>query len=406
MPGSPISDARVAEALHVSSVDPAELRCFLLWQIGQGRYVAGDGMVCGKNGKELLRLRDESGEGLRVQAGVDLTPEVLADLSTKIQTDLLDPSRTTIAREFMFADKPCRGYFAYEQEFQMLHPPDGAPLPPFSSAQFPFVLEFSMRDSPNDVVHMVRRSAGLRYCSLVLGALLDANICASNIHSSQSQHVWGLEAGVDKSSRYVQVMYRMPGFRHTADSFERVENARPIPSTSATVFYTRREGGGPQDEFDLPDDLSRCLAILRTMSSDHRDKFLRSAYWVGHAAQVFDLSISATYLAIMSAIEALLPPEDKSRECPTCRRPWRQGAKSPFHEFLETYAGSDQYKVGRENLYRVRSAVSHGGRLLAIDTGLHAGRFTWQQVAEFEGVELARRVARYALHNWLLHHAP
>jgi hypothetical protein len=51
---------------------------------------------------------------------------------------------------------------------------------------------------------------------------------------------------------------------------------------------------------------------------------------------VYSLSRSASYMALIGAIEPLIPPEHDPPRCETCRRSIGKGPTALFKDFLET----------------------------------------------------------------------
>jgi hypothetical protein len=72
--------------------------------------------------------------------------------------------------------------------------------------------------------------------------------------------------------------------------------------------------------------------------------------------------------ALVSAIEALMPPPKAAEKCPECNRSTGPGPTRQFVDFVEaSIPGSGISKNDRRRFYQIRSALTHGGKLLAVD---------------------------------------
>jgi hypothetical protein len=125
------------------------------------------------------------------------------------------------------------------------------------------------------------------------------------------------------------------------------------------------------------------------LSADDKERFLRAGYWFQHASRVFRLSKSASFVALVSAIEALMPSSQAS-------------TKQQFVDFVEALVpGNSIPEAERKRFYQVRSALSHGGKLLASD---HAGwglQFTPKHLGEGRDTRVVSQIVQLVLHNWL-----
>jgi hypothetical protein len=145
---------------------------------------------------------------------------------------------------------------------------------------------------------------------------------------------------------------------------------------------------------DIPSSLAALHQAFIVLGAD-RAKFLRACYWFHHAREVFSHSQSASYVALVHAIETLLPNTGQT----VGRR---------FDEFLHTYIPSDgQPDLGRDRLYRVRSQISHGAILFEADIapGHLWGGLNPRRRDELLMAHRARELTRIGVVNWLSHHS-
>jgi hypothetical protein len=196
---------------------------------------------------------------------------------------------------------------------------------------------------------------------------------------------------------------RLPEFVSQAGTFTDLGDLTPTPLIDTSEFYTRR-GISPENEvIDLPDQLESLLDAFFDLPPDEAQRFLHCCFWLNHAKQVGPLARSAAHLAVVQAIEALLPEQEDAGNCETCGRQLGPGPTARFDQFLRDFVPSAEAEQQRANkeLYRLRSALSHGGKLLQDELsergmGLHPSRMNEDAL-----LGRARLVAQLAAVNWL-----
>jgi hypothetical protein len=153
-------------------------------------------------------------------------------------------------------------------------------------------------------------------------------------------------------------------------------------------------------KLDLPSDIQQQIDRFYSLSVKDREKFLRASYWFQHADPVFTRSKSASFVAVVSAIEALMPPPQRAKQCQHCNQKLGAGLTEQFDNFVESLIpGGAVPKAERKRFYNMRSALSHGGKLLAGD---HEGwGFTPKQLAQGNDARVMGQIVQLVLHNWL-----
>jgi hypothetical protein len=157
----------------------------------------------------------------------------------------------------------------------------------------------------------------------------------------------------------------------------------------------------------LADNFEQLLDGYFALASADRDRFFRACYWYRHALRAAGFSRSAAYNALVSAVEALMPNVSPEAHCPECKRPLGVGPTKRFIDFVEKQATGGGTSKPRRQLYYLRSALSHGGKLL------HTDRFSWTSMtSDYIADQYSQRelwqLVRYVLMSWLFnpHHAP
>ncbi len=89
------------------------------------------------------------------------------------------------------------------------------------------------------------------------------------------------------------------------------------------------------------------------LDPDRRERFLRWAYWINHSALVAGRSISASYMAVIQAVEALHPDNGGGPACSTCGRPTGPSSTTQCTSFLDHYAPREdgETEKARRKLY-------------------------------------------------------
>lgn len=105
----------------------------------------------------------------------------------------------------------------------------------------------------------------------------------------------------------------------------------------------------------------------------------------------------------MQSVEALLPSASAITRCEACGRPIGPSIRQSFNHFLQEYAPGNDHAAARDQLYGVRSKLTHGGTLLTGELRHLAFRdFVPRSWDEREVAERSLMVARLAGVNWLL----
>jgi hypothetical protein len=122
------------------------------------------------------------------------------------------------------------------------------------------------------------------------------------------------------------------------------------------------------------------------------------------ASGQWNLSVSASFAALVSAIESLTEWGDTHQfECPICGKPTQHevpGATRRFKDFFDIYAPGAILAKRRDDMYSLRSGILHGSDLMQLDQDI---AFGWDPPwwNERELHEELWGLARIALRNWL-----
>jgi len=167
-------------------------------------------------------------------------------------------------------------------------------------------------------------------------------------------------------------------------------------------YYSRvgHDGKGLRVPADLDDSI--CLSFR--LSPADRERFDRATFWADMAARQWHISVSASFAALVSAIESLTQRSDPHHfTCPICGETTNHetpGAGRRFKDFLDDYAGGPALASRRSKMYSLRSGILHGSKLMQLDLDLAFGWDPpWWDENELHS-ELWT-LTQIALRNWL-----
>ena len=360
------------------------------------------------------RLKVNVSHGLieQIFAGKSLSDGELDELLAQVSADLKDDRIAEFGRDILFARKPVTGGFRFSSiDMQLLPAPARAPRPPQTLADNPFVLEHPIRAYRTPGLRNVRRYGSAVEWARVLNALLNTSIKHSGPRSKQfwASNVFG---NLNKCF-WAQEFYTFPGFHAYRSQLSR-KSRSPLPVVPADAYFGPFNKLIPllaqhnaMDNFYLPDNVDQLVAAFLSLKGEKRRRFLRSATMIYYAKELWDTSISASFLACVQAIEALTdkPSEDP---CPTCGKDRTDGPTQLVKKIVQKHCkGMEVDKKVLDDLYRVRSALAHGEYLFQMDES--PGSFGYvASVAsdkEREMIDPAITIAKQVLRNWLLSQA-
>ena len=391
------------EALGGRRISETDLITILEWHFGHSRIDPAVPRVVihahDQNGEPAITVVFNKHGGLTdVRPGSAWTQADFDAIKSEIDAEARAAS-TQVRRVFAFARVPTVGTWRYRDGFQICPPPADAPTPSFAIAPHPFVLEVRFPASSHRILNVDRGLVAVRRVELLLSLLLKYGVRAEH---ALTRHVWTL-VSVQKDplvlgSELRQEGYTARAFHAFADEFSSLST--PLPEEEFSTYFGG-QGTMITDTLGIPVGLSTFLDQFYSLSSSEQQRFLRACYWFQHANEVRSLSMSSVYMALIQAIETLLPVPHTEGHCSECNRRIGPGPTHQFIDFVEAHVPGLSEGV-RRRLYEVRSDLSHGSRLLLRDEyvgmGGHFRPEEWEQENDIDRVTL---VARLALISWL-----
>ena len=283
---------------------------------------------------------------------------------------------------------------------QILPPPDHAPRANVEMADHPFILEFPIKATDCWPVTNHRRMREHRNLSLLLNVLLAGH---TSLQSNRSAHFWASLPCDDghHESKWLQKFFFAKLEEIVLDELsppadESLEEVEP------EAYYTKvgHDGKGLR----VPADLDQSICCYMALSAENRAKFDRAIFWMDMASRQWDTSVSVSFTALVSAIESLTERGDQHLfNCPTCHKPAEHevpGAIRRFKDFFDTYAAGAALAKRRDDMYKLRSDISHGSKLMHFDQNLGFGWEPpwWNERELLDGLWAPTQIA---LRNWL-----
>lgn len=278
--------------------------------------------------------------------GPALTSHDLAEIDQRIRRELLGPAGPErVVGIYLLSPRPVSGVWEYRDRLRLFAAPrEGEVVHGGFKELYPLVLQARYRSSDLAQLDWVRASSAVLQWTWTLTALL--------------RHRWRVE---DRMTRFHWV--RIPGERVVLAQ-EHVFSAVPLRSPD---FYPTADlgllGRTPLaeyfsweyrfDAFSLPDDLEAVIAQLESLDQTDRQRLANAGFWMHHADVVEALNDAPAFVALITAVEALIE-----------RGP--APATSRFVQFLErTLNLREDDRAALVRLYEARSDIAHGWELVS-----------------------------------------
>jgi hypothetical protein len=391
-------------ALKADLADPSEFESLLLSHFGHAR--TSDDVVAfqrrsldGQLSEDTLRVRLSTsrrtfGTVREIERGPAFDETDVAQIASKVESHLLSDGRRTILRSVLFSFIPCVGAYRFKDEFQILPAPADWKRPPNIVLDHqPFILEASFQGSDDHSVRGARMRRREREIELLLALLLTPSVFAIS-RSVRSHWVYLRDF---EGSEFLQEGYLVPGGLPQTDEFTSAAGIPQLETVDPAEYYGQH-GFGIGDTLRIPASLTTSLAQAEVLAGEDRERFLRACYWYQQSEKLRYYSRSVSFVALVSAIESLIPPESGER-CEACGRDKSPGPTQRFSNFVDKHLPAAVPEAARKGFYAMRSALAHGGKLLHADEGNWG--FGFAGVGERVQLDTLSRLTRLVLLIWL-----
>jgi hypothetical protein len=328
-----------------------------------------------------------------------------------------------VGRDYCFASRRVIGSWrGVKSGVQILPPPEGVPIAPVVMAQHPFILEFPLRETNESALTNVRRLRRVRTLTALLNVLLNA---AVRPHwTTQPDHLWVAVPAVDTRRFKFERLRRWFRLPPNAPMPSRIEWAQefffapldPLVSDYLSPAATDRiqvvessiyrdwRRRPVSDGLQVPSDLDESLYAYTRLQMERRRRLDRSLYWLQLASRFGYRHMAASFVGMVSAIEALTEAGGGHRaQCTECKDDFYHRVPGPtaaFRRFLDLYAPGPQLNSRRQKMYELRSGLVHGSVLMDLDDERHS---VWDPAQNHQTELWAELfdVTRIAIKNWL-----
>lgn len=338
----------------------------------------------------------------------DYDESTLSGLESQI-AEALSEHGTDVGRRYLHSHYLTEGLFRYGDSFQILPSPPDAPQPEFQHAPHSFLLEYSFPKSPHVLVNQHRSTRRFSELSLLLNALLRT----LTLPIGTTSHEWVVTNSPECNGRYLQLGY-FGGKKYrpkATDGFSSVKDLGPLDVVDAQSYY-KQLGVISGSPLQLPDSFEESLIAYDKLDEKSKTKLCRASYWSQVSYRIFSTSQSASFAALVSAIEVFLPdPQARCKKCGRttsalrcreCNQPI-SGPTKQFRDFVERYVPGIPVSH-RNKLYNRRSSLSHGSSLLPGDLSEIGFRFTPVQNESWQDRQLLSEIVQLIVVNWLHSH--
>jgi hypothetical protein len=145
--------------------------------------------------------------------------------------------------------------------------------------------------------------------------------------------------------------------------------AQQLVEVEPEEYYTTVGHDG--EGLRVPADLDQSICLYQQLERANRAKFDRAAFWMDMGRRQWNISLSASFAALVSATESLT---DRGRchsfSCPVCGQQYEHevpGATERFRAFVERYSPGAALGSHRSAMYQLRSGILHGSKLMQLD---------------------------------------
>jgi hypothetical protein len=393
-----ISQREVEQRLGLGVVDEEELGRVLLDVVQRATYpsdVRADYPSVEAPALSLLYRKD--GSLAAILPGKALTSDLLNKVAEAVATKLLVPPKRMVCRLPVFAHLPTEGYWRYKDELVIRRAPDRAPRPIALMAPHPLILEVAFMGADDWSIGEMRARREPRRLALLLSLLIRGLKLPHAVH----RNTWAVELDFARpleGSILTRDIYHIPDFAQFAEELSEqgdLPDIELVESVPWAIDIGR--------VLALPATLPGCLAAYKELRDLEQRKLLRAAYWLHHAGEVFHLSKSASYQALVQAVECLIDAPRGHGACAECGRPTAPGPTRLFTDFIEQHAPMEDTseQAARKILYKTRSALAHGNELFYVDEESGYGWHGPRAAFERHVAEQAHDICRRAVVGWL-----
>jgi len=278
-----------------------------------------------------------------------------------------------VGREYSFSSFRVQGSWRGDcSGVQILPPPNDAPRAHVEIADHPFILEFPIKGSGFSQITSHRRLREHRNLTLLLNVLLAGRM---SLQPRRSDHFWARVPCDDNQPeiKWVEQFFFAKLGKTMLEELSAPSRKR-LEEVESEEYYSNVGHDG--EGLHVPSDLDQSICTYTALSARNREKFDRATFWLDMASCQWNIAVSASFAALVSAIESLTERGNKHKiKCPDCGNPTQHevpGATRRFKNFFGIHA-PDATKKQLDDMYSLRSGILHGSDLIQLDQDLAFG---------------------------------
>ncbi len=325
------------------------------------------------------------------------------NIEIKIKEALSTDNGIEVRRTVLFSPYKVTGNYRLKNDFQILEVSPSAPKLDSLMGDHPFIFEYAYRKSTSFTIDAHRASIKLEELSLLLNMFIQEGVK----HSSNNVRFEWVLVKNPLNNNAPETRYLQTGYMPTNEDFDQDEHGFTSNDLERTIKlidtnkHFKEYGMYIGDEFNIPVDINNFFEKFYSLCEDDRDDFLRAAYWKRVGADVFYISQSNSFIALINSIESLIHQEKSESKCSSCGKENKKGLTQLFHDFIENnFSKSGINSTYIKKLYDIRSKYTHGKKLMPRDIG--ATGFNPASNSSFTDYRNLERVVQISLINWLM----
>lgn len=385
------------QSYYLDKVSLVEIYSVFLVYFGQANYVTNKKIkFTSKNSGQFLVIEFNNKNKI-INLEEELDTDSKRALSNKIKNELIDNQEDTIIQVLCFSEEPIEGSYRYKELFQISPISAQSPKINQSWCDHPFVLELRYTSCPEVMVNTIRIREKAETYLKFLNIVTKSRIFVGPIRAN---FFWGQVTLPDNSTatQWIQTGYVPEPVLGKLENFSEIKSE--IPRISVDKYYSSGFIRST-DIFSLPENISEVLDIIFSMSAKEYTKIQIASTWLAQIGPIWQYSASASYIATVCAIEALVEKTEKT--CPNCTQKIFS-VNENFKKFIDTYFPDiNNYPKERNLIYKTRSDLAHGKAIMLTD-------LSWipfgnpQQDKQDALQRKLQNLTYHSILNWVLSH--
>lgn len=337
----------------------------------------------------------------KIYAGPRYSTELSKEIRAKIQ-NIISSNAEIIYRFCYFTRVPVTGAYRVLDDFQIMPPLEDWATDPFKMLQeesCPFLVELKIPFFDDNHIMQVRRQRSSRHLGHFLNLILNVPISYLNNSIKMSwanvPHSW--------ETKYVQSGFKTNILTWKSEKLTEITCMSPISRVKNNTYFSKFSFS-QNDKLEVSEAIEIYWIKYKKLKMEEKEILNRSLQWLYKSDLVSHDSKSLAFVALVFAIETLLPERQRRGACEACNTiKYDISISKMFNEFLETYAPGIENRHFKK-LYEKRSLMAHSGKLLTSDTSTFDEMVLPSRLEDSNDLRLCRDLVRIALLNWINAH--